>query len=164
MVADKNAGLGFTIQDFLVKPVNADALLAAVGRAASPGAEGSPILVVDDDPNALKLAAQALTAAGYRPLTERDAESGLRIAAKEHPTLVILDLLMPGMDGFEFLRRFRRTKQGRHTPVIVWTVKDLTAEERARLQASAQAVVLKGAGSSAELLADIETHMASRRR
>ena len=69
----------------------------------------------------------------------------------------MLDLLMPGMDGFEFLRRFRGTESGRHTPVIVWTVKDLTAEERHRLQASAQAVVLKGAGSTAALLEQLSS-------
>ena len=51
---------------------------------------------------------------------------------------------MPGMDGFEFLERFRRCPPAADTPVIVWTAKDLTADDHARLAASAQAVVLKG--------------------
>ena len=56
---------------------------------------------------------------------------------------------MPGLDGFEFLTRFRRTAVGRRTPVIVWTFKDLTGEDRRQLEASAQAIVLKSQGTKA---------------
>jgi len=66
---------------------------------------------------------------------------------------------MPGMDGFEFLHQFRLTDTGRHTPVVVWTVKDLTNAERVRLQASAQAIVTKGAGSSEALIAELAVHL-----
>lgn len=71
---------------------------------------------------------------------------------------MVLDLLMPGMDGFEFLKRFRRSRSGRGTPVIVWTDKDLTQEERVRLKRSAQAVVLKSQGTAA-LLEEVRTHV-----
>jgi len=69
---------------------------------------------------------------------------------------VVLDLMMPGVDGFEFLDRFRRLPDGRSTPVIVWTSKDVTADERARLRASAQAVVLKGRGQGPTLLEELQ--------
>ena len=58
---------------------------------------------------------------------------------------MILDLLMHGMDGFEFLAQFRRTRGSHGTPVIVWTAKDLTQDDQRRLQRSAQAIVQKGA-------------------
>jgi CheY-like chemotaxis protein len=73
--------------------------------------------------------------------------------------VVVLDFLMPGMDGLEFLDRFRRTATGRRTPVIVWTVKDPTPGEREQLRTSAQAVVLKGAGGIAPLLQELQAYL-----
>jgi CheY-like chemotaxis protein len=76
---------------------------------------------------------------------------------------VVLDLCMPGMDGFEFLERFRRTETeagaGARTPVIVWTTKDLTPEERERLRVSAEAVVSKKGGGTATLLEVLAVHV-----
>lgn len=65
---------------------------------------------------------------------------------------------MPEMDGFEFLRRFRATAAGRRTPIIVWTIKDLTPAERVQLLGSVQAVVEKGQGTSA-LLDEVRAHV-----
>ena len=70
-------------------------------------------------------------------------------AKEEAPSTVILDLLMPGVDGFEFLKRFRSTAAGRSTPVIIWTVKDVSGKEAALLQASVQAIVSKSQGADA---------------
>jgi CheY-like chemotaxis protein len=75
-----------------------------------------------------------------------DADSGLLAAERSPPAAVILDLLMPGMDGFQFLDRFRRKPQHRRVPVIVWTMKDLTTGELARLSASATFILQKGEG------------------
>jgi DNA-binding response OmpR family regulator len=77
---------------------------------------------------------------------------------KEAPGLIILDLHLPGMDGFEFLRRFRAEGQARRVPVIVWTGKDLTVDERRSLVASAQKIVAKGDGPQA-LLAEMELYV-----
>ena len=79
------------------------------------------------------------------------------MAAREAPAAVILDLSMPGMDGFEFLEHFRGTAAGRNTPVIVWTVKDLTAVDHGRLAAWAQAVVQKG--GTERLLEELRAHV-----
>jgi CheY-like chemotaxis protein len=67
----------------------------------------------------------------------------------------VLDLLMPGMNGFEFLDRFRRDPRHRQVPVIVWTSKDLTNAEIARLRSSAQAIVPKANGGNA-VIAELE--------
>jgi CheY-like chemotaxis protein len=85
-----------------------------------------------------------------------DGESGLAAAREHPPSAIVLDLMMPGMDGFEFLHRFRLTPRGRRTPVIVWSAKDLSRPERARLQASANAIIHKGAGSADLLLAEVQ--------
>src|SRR5207245_2630421 len=82
---------------------------------------------VDDVPGALKLMQATLGRAGYETLCVQDGEAALRAAAEARPIAVILDLIMPGVDGFEFLERFRKMDAGRRTPVIIWTGKDLSA-------------------------------------
>jgi len=88
-------------------------------------------------------------------MAKKHAGTGLGLAQAtqtaeaDPPAAVILNPLMPGADGFEFLTRFRSTAAGRRTPVIVWTNKDLTLEDRTRLRVCAQAVVPKGAGANA---------------
>ena len=113
------------------------------------------ILVVDDDAAALKLADAAVRELGYRTVAKANAEDALLAAAADPPALAIVDLLTPGVDGFEFISRLRATPAGRHVPIVVWTVKDLTEEERAFLRASAQAIVHKGQGGSG-VLAELE--------
>ena len=144
----KHLGLGFAVSGFLTKPVSAGDLLQAFQDASVP-ADGQPtVLVIDDDPIALKLIRETLNQLGYQPLCMSDGEAGLLAAAESHPALVILDLMMPGMDGFEFLRRFRKLESGRRTPVLVWTMKDLTERDRDRLQESTEAIVLKEQGAA----------------
>jgi PAS domain S-box-containing protein len=159
VVADKGVGVGFVIHDFLDKPVAADVLLRALQKISAPAAGERSLLIIDDDPDATKLVAPVLRDHGYRLVVVKDAASGLKAARTNPPTAVLLDLLMPGMDGFEFLRQFRLTDVGRHTPVIIWTMKGLTSAERVRLQASAQAMVSKGAGSSQTLIDELAVHL-----
>jgi CheY-like chemotaxis protein len=113
------------------------------------------ILVVDDDPAALKRASLALREMGYRPACSADPEDALRTVAADPPGIVIVDLLMPGVDGFEFVSRFRAMPAGRDVPIIVWTVKDLDAGERRRLQPSITALVSKNAGGSHALVKEL---------
>jgi PAS domain S-box-containing protein len=114
------------------------------------------ILVVDDDPAALKLADLALREMGYRPVCSADPEAALRMAEADPPGIVIVDLLMPGVDGFEFVSRFRAMPAGRNVPIIVWTIKDLDAAERRRLQPSITAIVSKNAGGSHALVTELQ--------
>jgi CheY-like chemotaxis protein len=119
---------------------------------------GRPVLVVDDDPQARRLMETMLQAIGYPSREAASAEEGLRLAGSEPPSAVILDLSMPGMDGFGFLELFRRMPAGRGTPVIVWTGKDLTSEDHGRLAASAQAVVLKN-GTAGQIMEELNTYV-----
>ena len=114
------------------------------------------MLLIDDDPGSLKLVATTLNQLGYVVRCEHDGAAGLRAVHEVLPSAIILDLMMPGMNGFEFLEHLRRDPIARRVPVIVWTVKDLTPEERAFLRASAQAVVSKGQGSG-DVLAELKT-------
>ena len=85
-------------------------------------------------------------------------QNRLGFPRQHQPAAVVLDLLMPEMDGFEFLRIFRRTRAGRRTPVIVWTVEDLTAEEVPALLAALRPALrtLLGAPTAERLLEEIQ--------
>jgi len=159
VVAEKSAGAAFAIHDYLVKPLRAEDLLASLQRAGIVPLSERPILVVDDDAAARKLMEATLEGLGYRPIAVSSGAEGLEAVSVEPPAAVILDLLMPKMDGFEFLEALRNTSVGRVTPVIVWTVKDLTAQDHASLAASAQAVVLKSDGGTGRLLEELEKYV-----
>jgi PAS domain S-box-containing protein len=159
VVAERGAVAGFNIHDFLVKPVQTEELLASLLRAGLPADGTQTVLVVDDDPSALKIMEVTLSHLGYRPICKPDGAAGLEAAAAARPAAVVLDLMMPGIDGFEFLDRFHRTPLGRRTPVIVWTVKELSVEDHVRLRAMAQGVVLKSQGSVDFLLRELQRHL-----
>ncbi len=155
VVADRGLGAGFSVEDLLVKPVAAPDLLHALRRAGL-SAGPQPVLVVDDDDATLRLAKAALEELGYRALCMSDAVSALEQIAEAPPAAVVVDLLMPRMSGFEFIGRLRQSPAGKDLPVIVWTIKDLSQSERSRLQASAEAVVVKGGGGVGALTQEIQ--------
>jgi CheY-like chemotaxis protein len=124
-------------------------------RASAPPDHDGYVLVVDDDPGSLGVTQTTLAQLGYRTMGASDGESGLRAATEEQPLAVILDLAMPGMNGFEFLELFRRMREHRNVPVLVWTLADLTAEEERCLRASAQGIVKKAPALRVDLTEEI---------
>jgi CheY-like chemotaxis protein len=153
IVGDRAAG--FPVQDVLTKPIDSTAVLAALRRAGVVVERPGSVLVVDDDVTLLGLMAATLDRLGYASTCEQDGVAALLSAERERPVAVILDLLMPGMSGFEFLDRFRSEPCNRDVPVLIWTAKDLTFAEEARLREQAQAVHSKLNGGMSELLQDI---------
>lgn len=153
--ADKGIGAGFHIHDFLVKPVQENTLLNSLERVQITPHVKNPILVIDDDPVSLKLIEMMLKDLGYRPICKKSCEAALEIINTDPPALIILDLLMPGMSGFEFLERFKRTPREANIPIIVWTVKDLTDRDRAWLRESTQTVVFKSQGDTNRLIEEL---------
>ncbi len=149
----------FPISDYLVKPVEIEDLLAALQRAGVKPGDKRKVLVVDDDPKILKLAEIALKQLDCAALCVSGAEGGLKAAGHEQFAAVILDLLMPKIDGFEFLERFRQTPLGASTPVIIWTNKEITAEDRLRLQLSAQSIALKSHGGVSAVLRELQRYL-----
>jgi CheY-like chemotaxis protein len=146
VVPHKGLSSGFHVVDVLLKPVQAEDLLDALARAGVTLGGGVRVVVVDDDPLALKLAERGLREAGFDPVCCNDGEVALQAVEREPPAAIVLDLVMPSMNGFDFLDRLRRSPRGRRIAVIVWTQKDLSAVERERLAAAAEAVVSKAEG------------------
>jgi CheY-like chemotaxis protein len=112
-------------------------------QARVPPRKGSKILIVDDDPAAQRLMTATLRDLGYDIHASSGGEEALTFAAVEQPLAVVLDLVMPGVDGIEFLIRFREIVSNRGVPVIIWTMKDLTAEDHRTLRRLAQGIVEK---------------------
>jgi PAS domain S-box-containing protein len=148
---EQNAGTALAVQDVVAKPSEPEDLLDLLRRTPLPVGGSGPILVVDDDPMALKLAETVLGKEGFAVRCSSNPVEALAVALTAPPSLVVLDLLMARMDGFEFLDRLRRNPSGKRVPVIVWTEKTITGPDRAALTAAAQAVVLKTHGTSALL-------------
>lgn len=144
---NKELGLSLGAVDWIVKPVNRGQFLAAVRRAfaAHPAKEMATVLVVDDEAPTVELLTDMLGSQGYRVLSASDGRQGIEVARAERPDLIVLDLLMPGATGFEVVRELRTCSELQETPILIFTVKDLSPEERERLRGSVQAIVTKGA-------------------
>jgi CheY-like chemotaxis protein len=140
-------GYSFGACEYLVKPVEPDRLLNVVRRAILPS--GGDVLVVDDDEATRDIVARHLRRAGYSTIEARDGEEALLRSRVVKPGLVILDLLMPGVDGFEVLRTMRN--EGIRTPVVVLTGKSLTTDEERILREGLARIVQKG-GSAIDLI------------
>ena len=122
------------------------------------------ILVIEDDRSLIDVLQYNLTQAGYEVSTAMDGHSGYEKAVQTHPDLILLDLLMPEMDGFEFIEQLQGNRQWRSIPVIVVTAKDLDESERQCLQGRVRRVVAKGARSRDEILAELKLIINDRRR
>jgi CheY-like chemotaxis protein len=102
------------------------------------------VLAVDDDPAALDLHASALEPEGFTVLRAAGGREGLRLARSEKPDLVLLDLLMPDVDGFTVVSQLREDQETREIPVLVVTGHKLSEEEKERLNGSVAGVLSKG--------------------
>ncbi len=163
-VATERGGIrGFTVHDVLAKPFDEAAMLEALRRAGVPPEPAGKVLVVDDDPGASKLVAATLAQHGYPSICVRDAAEGLRLAAASPPSAVVLDLMLPDMDGFAFLDALRRRADCGRIPVIVWSSKDLSDAEIARLGTSDLTVLQKGRDVGATVAEEIRAALSPAR-
>ncbi len=121
------------------------------------------ILIVDDEAHILELTRLYLEKEGFAVETAADGLTALQRAQAEPPSLVILDVMMPRLDGFQVLQELRANPATRDLPVLVLTAKELTPEERRRLAESAQRVILKEARSVTSLLDQVRTALAAYR-
>jgi len=156
VIDDKPLGLSLGAVDYLTKPVERERLAEVLARHA-PRDAARVVLIVDDLADSRVLLRHALEREGWTVLEAENGRVGLDQVAAHHPNLILLDLMMPVMDGFEFLRELR----GRDVPVVVVTGKELTSEERDRLRARAESIVEKGGAGSDDWLDEIRRKIAT---
>ena len=144
VVDDRVRGLALGAFDWLVKPVQREALVATMQRALASATESYPlVLAIDDDPAVLDVVSAILEGAGVRVITTTSPEKGLQIAEAQSPAAIILDLTMPGMSGFEVVTALRAMPRTRDVPIVIFSGRDLTAAERARLEQQVLLVLTK---------------------
>jgi len=161
IVDDRQAGYSLGATDFLSKPVDwarLSAVLRKHGHETTPGR----ILVVEDDAPTRELVRRMLERAGWTVDEAENGRAALERLAEATPGLILLDLMMPEMDGFEFLEVVRQREAWRDIPVVVLTAKDLTADDRRRLNGSVARIVQKGASSRDALLREVRDLVAAR--
>jgi CheY-like chemotaxis protein len=153
---DRAAALGVT--DFISKPFSHRQIRAAIARLLPEGR--GTVLVVDDDPAVRRLVFETLQGNGIDLREAADGESALAEIAAEKPDVLILDLMMPGLDGFDVLGRLQESPETRLLPVVVLTARRLTADERQRLNQRTVALLEKSAYSPQELRRLVERVLA----
>lgn len=154
VVAEQGVVRGFPVHDYLTKPIDSHALVRSL-RLATSRVDKGVILVIDDDAAARRLMDAALTSLGYPVVCVEDGQAGLEFITHTRPVGIILDLMMPRMDGFEFLTYLRQSTDFDDVPVIVWTTKDLTYADRSQLGRCAQGTIRKGENPTS-LVAELE--------
>ncbi|TXM67385.1 response regulator [Methylobacterium sp. WL69] len=140
---EQNLAFSLGATDYLQKPIEWGQLKTAMERFKPSEAEG-PVLIIDDDPDARERMSAMLIREGWRVASAENGIAGLEATAAKKPCLILLDLMMPEMDGFGFLRALRAKPEWRDIPVVVLTAKDVTAEDRRRLAGQADRVLQKG--------------------
>ena len=142
----------FAVADVLSKPLRGHEVLLALERFGLLARPGQTVMVVDDDPLALELMRSTLQPAGLNVVTVADGRQALAQLPLHRPQALILDLMMPGFDGFDVLHALQQMPEWRTLPVFIWTSMVLTNDEYALLARSAQAIVSKGGGQLQGLL------------
>ena len=153
IVDEKNRGYSLGATDYVVKPVNRERLSGALRNIC--GVLGRQVLLVDDDAMMRRGRRLALEKDGWQISEAENGRVALERLAKARPDIIMLDLIMPEMDGFEFLVEMRGRAEWRDIPVLVVTAKDLTAQELSRLNSDVERVLQKGGAQLQELLLEI---------
>jgi CheY-like chemotaxis protein len=154
MVSDQNMGYALGAADYVTKPIDRDRLVKILKRyeCSLPGCD---ILVVDDEPQIREIIDRTMQKEGWNVLQAQDGIEALEIVRQKPPQLILLDLMMPRMDGFEFLSELRKMPLGRDLPVIVITAMDLSSGDHQRLNGSVEQILQKGAYTQDDLLNEV---------
>jgi len=149
---DMGFALGAT--DYLEKPVNRERLRALLRRHGVVSRSGQ-VLVVDDDSQTRKMLRRILEKEHCNVAEAGHGREALDRVREKVPNLIVLDLMMPVMDGFEFIIELRKVETWRDIPVIVTTAMDLTAEDRAALNGMVEGILTKNACNLEQLMVQV---------
>ncbi|MCI0583899.1 MAG: response regulator, partial [Chloroflexi bacterium] len=160
MLDDRNLGYALGAADYLTKPIDRERLVAVLGRHR----RDLPVLLVDDAAGFRDLARRTLEREGYTVIEAENGRAGLDRLRETTPSVVLLDLMMPEMDGFDFVAAVRADAAWRSLPIVVITAKDLSPEDHERLNGYVARVLQKGALSREVLLGEVRDLVAASAR
>jgi CheY-like chemotaxis protein len=158
VMAEQENALALEVEDYLVKPIDVERLGRVIARVTHQSPQRN-LLLVDDDVASLETMSRILEAAGWRTILAHNGVEALAVLGRTRPAAIILDLIMPEMDGFEFLQRLREDRHLKSIPVIVMSGKDPTRDEQTFLRDRVSTVLKKGSHSAGDLLASIKSRL-----
>ena len=165
MVADRNKGFALGAAAVMQKPISRkelyDSLVELALLPLSPG-QILKVLVVDDDPKAVELIAARIQDLASTVLRAYGGSEAIEIAKRELPDLVVLDLMMPEVNGFDVVEALRAYSETAHIPIMVVTAKRITADDRAKLNGYVATIMEKGEFDRDRFTAEVRRAMSGR--
>ena len=154
VMGDKQMAIALGAADFVTKPIDSGQLTALIQQHK--GQAGRQVLIVDDEADSRNLLRRTLVKEGWSIAEARDGNEALSSLQRHNPSLVLLDLAMPGMDGFELLKKMRDDEKWTDIPVLIVSAKDPTQEERTLLSGNVHQILQKGQYDRETLVSDIK--------
>ena len=154
MANEPDIGYSLGATDYLTKPVDW-VHLSKILEKHDIETKSQSILIVEDDEVTREMLKKSLETNQFKVVTAINGKDGLERVKKAKPALILLDLMMPEMDGFEFAERLRENKEWLDVPVVVITAKDLSREDHKRLKGNVEAIMQKGSYTRDELLNEV---------
>ncbi|MEO7931804.1 MAG: response regulator [Chthoniobacterales bacterium] len=158
MVDDKAMGYTLGVDDYMLKPIERVDFVGVLRKFCDQNNPGT-VLVVEDDDTSRELVRDMLEKDHYTVIEARNGLEGLERLTGVVPTMILLDLMMPEMDGFEFAAAVRKIPKLTNVPIVVMTAKDITSQDRTRLEGHVARVMQKGLYGRDDLLAEIRSHI-----
>jgi signal transduction histidine kinase/DNA-binding response OmpR family regulator/PAS domain-containing protein len=164
VIADRSRGLSLGANQVLQKPVGREQLVRALNAMGfvCGGSQAQTVLVIDDDPKAVQLLANYLTPAGFKLLSAFGGQEGIEVARRQHPDLIVLDLMMPEVNGFDVVDALKLDPGTATIPIIILTAQSISAKERAVLGKDVQQVMEKSAFKHDQFVSEVRQAMAQR--
>ncbi len=154
IVDNKNLGYALGASDYLTKPIDRDRLTTVLQKYKS-DKPSCLIMVVEDDTTTREMMRRQLEKEGWRVTEAENGRSALEMMSANPPSVILLDLMMPEMDGFGFVSQLRKQEQWQSIPVIVITAKDLTEADRQNLNGHVETIFQKGSYDRQSLLTEV---------
>src|SRR6266487_534615 len=161
MFDDKEMGFALGASDYMTKPINRDRLVTVL-RKHHHGHGPSQVLVIEDEPSIRQMVRRVLEKEGWVVREAENGKAGLRAVSENKPAVILLDLMMPVMNGFDFIQELRKNKDWQDIPVVILTAKDLTLEDRQQLKGNVERVYQKGEYNRDQLLNEVRELVKSR--
>jgi signal transduction histidine kinase/CheY-like chemotaxis protein len=157
IVDEKNTAYALGASDYVTKPIDSNRLVEVLYKYRQGDGPSYSVLVVEDETDTRKMMAEMLTMQGWEVLEAENGRVALERLSKAKPSVILLDLMMPEMDGFEFVETVRRHETLRAIPIVVVTAMSLSQEDRMRLDGYIRKIVQKGHFTPDSLLQEIRT-------
>jgi CheY-like chemotaxis protein len=155
MVDERGIGFALGAADYMVKPVDKERLIEVLDKYKLTDEPGS-VLVVEDDPSNRELLCRMLRKEGWEAIEAKNGREGMDVLSGRIPDMILLDLMMPVMDGFEFAAEMKKNEDWKKIPIVVVTAKEVTAEDRERLNGGVMNILQKGAYDREKMLSIIK--------